>query len=209
MPEIWMICRATEVSYGQTPEGKRPDNDCLTHCNCIARGSDRLCGPGPTAIRKAPAQRRLKAQQKFRPAVSQVTAQCRRTLHPGPSEIEATDARLCHCCRDCTWTDRCVGRAGAIRGLTTRRPQRACMWSRATWRGSASAFSRGALPAHSEHQVALAHFQSTVEDAELRVPPSSVAEFRPICQQLASPTRGPAALAGGRQHHFGIHPIVC
>jgi len=47
------------------------------------------------------------------------------------------DAHLSHCCRNGSWFGRGVGRSGAVRGLKSAamRYRRACMWSRAMWRG--------------------------------------------------------------------------
>ena len=47
------------------------------------------------------------------------------------------DAHLSYCCRDGSWFGCRVGRSGAVRGLksATTRWWRACMWSRAMWRG--------------------------------------------------------------------------
>ena len=64
--------------------------------------------------------RKSQQRRKFAQTVSQVTASYVCGRHPGRSETAKTNARLCHRCRNGSWSGRGVGRPGAVRGLRSR-----------------------------------------------------------------------------------------
>jgi hypothetical protein len=78
--------------------------------------------PGTPAASFLPASRDIgnHSSAEICQTVSQVTASYACGRHPGRSETAKTNARLCHRCRNGSWSGRGVGRPSAVRGLRSR-----------------------------------------------------------------------------------------